>query len=91
MFHNFCLQDGVIDQLYELLVEHFSVDAHTIGFPELALPSILQVGVPLVYLSVVVVPILLTTFPRTSAERIHSRDTGRSPSNLPVCFYVCPY
>ena len=37
------LQDGVIDQLYELLLEHFHVHANSIGFPEVALPSVLQV------------------------------------------------
>ncbi|KAL3861063.1 hypothetical protein ACJMK2_007149 [Sinanodonta woodiana] len=35
-------KDGVIDQLYELLLEHFHIHSHTIGFPELALAAVLQ-------------------------------------------------
>ena len=34
-----------MDQLFELLLEHFNVHAHTIGFPELALPTVLQVQI----------------------------------------------
>ncbi|CAG2242680.1 NOC2 [Mytilus edulis] len=35
-------KDGIIDQLYELFMDHFNIHAHKIGFPELVLPSILQ-------------------------------------------------
>ncbi|XP_072174427.1 nucleolar complex protein 2 homolog isoform X2 [Diadema setosum] len=35
-------KDGVIDQVYDLLVEHLQVHSHRIGFPELALPVILE-------------------------------------------------
>ncbi|CAH1773053.1 unnamed protein product, partial [Owenia fusiformis] len=34
--------DGVIDQLYELLMDQLNVHAHTIGFPEYAFPAALQ-------------------------------------------------
>ncbi|KAK2174171.1 hypothetical protein NP493_820g01008 [Ridgeia piscesae] len=35
-------KDVVIDQLYEHLMDCFEIHAHTIGFPELALPALLQ-------------------------------------------------
>lgn len=36
-------KDGIIDQLYELLLDHFHIHAHSVGFPELALPAVLQI------------------------------------------------
>ena len=38
------LQDGVMDHLFELLVDTFSLYSHTIGFPELVVPPVAQVS-----------------------------------------------
>lgn len=38
-----CVQDGVIDQVYELLMNYLHVYSHTIAFPELVLPLTIQV------------------------------------------------
>lgn len=37
-------QTSVLDHAYELLVEYFVISSHSIAFPELVLPTIVEVG-----------------------------------------------
>ncbi|RMX38064.1 hypothetical protein pdam_00003098 [Pocillopora damicornis] len=38
----FLLEDAVMDHIFELLLEFFSIHAHSIAFPEVALPAVLR-------------------------------------------------
>jgi len=40
--HDKAFQDGVVDQLYELFIEYMNIHSHSLGFPELVLPAVLQ-------------------------------------------------
>ena len=40
--HEKAFKDGLIDQLYEHLLESFNNQAHSIGFPELIIPAVIQ-------------------------------------------------
>ncbi|CAB4031470.1 nucleolar complex 2 homolog, partial [Paramuricea clavata] len=40
--HTKAFQDSVVDEVVELLLEHFSTHAHSIGFPELAFPCVVK-------------------------------------------------
>lgn len=46
-------KDGVVDQVYDGIINYLSVEAASIGFPELVVPAVLQVWVPYVALSLV--------------------------------------
>ncbi|XP_059143876.1 nucleolar complex protein 2 homolog [Physella acuta] len=40
--HEKAFKDGLIDQLYEHLLESFNTQAHSISFPELIIPAVIQ-------------------------------------------------
>ncbi|GFR85614.1 nucleolar complex protein 2 homolog [Elysia marginata] len=40
--HEKAFKDGLIDQLYEYLLESYNNQAHSIGFPEFIIPSVIQ-------------------------------------------------
>lgn len=40
LLHTRTLFDGIVEQLFELLLEHFAIYAFSISFPELAVPTI---------------------------------------------------
>lgn len=42
LLHTKPFQDSVVDHVIELLLEHFSTHAHSIGFPELAFPCVVK-------------------------------------------------
>ena len=44
----FVFQDAVADHIFEQLLEFFSVHAHSIAFPEVALPAVVRVSACLI-------------------------------------------
>lgn len=42
--HSVSLQDAIVDEIFELLLEFFSVHAHSIAFPEVVLPAVVRVS-----------------------------------------------
>lgn len=42
-------KDGVVDQVYDGIINYLSAEAASIGFPELVVPAILQVQIIIVY------------------------------------------
>ena len=41
----FVVQDAVADQIFERLLEYFSIHGHSIAFPEVALPAVVRVSI----------------------------------------------